>query len=150
MPLTVPSAQEVSDKWVRRAAAASQDYRAGIARTTDWAGPTAAAETVYIQAVVEAANAGRFGRGVAAAGTAKWKDRALAVGVPRFATGVAAAESVYRAAIAPVLDLLRSLELVQRGPRGSPENFDRSRAVGEALHQFRLQQLDTTSGRGRA
>lgn len=150
MPLIVPSAQEVADKWTRRAAAASQDYRAGIQRTTDWAGPTAAAEQLYVQAVTEAANAGRFGRGVSAAGTAKWKDRSIAVGVSRFATGVAAASATYRAAIAPVLDLLRSLDLNPRGPRGSAENFDRSRFVGEALHQFRLQQLGTTGAGGRS
>ena len=148
MPIEVPSAQEVAQKWVSRAALASADYRSGIQRTTDWAGPTLAAEQTYVTAVTEAAAAGRFGRGVTAAGTAKWKDRALAVGTTRFASGVAAAESTFRTAIAGVLDLIRSLDLPPRGPRGDPGNFERSRIVGDALHQFRLQR-DRTAGGGR-
>lgn len=139
MPINVPSAQSVADKWARRAASAGQDYRLGVQATTDWAGPTAAAETVYVQAVTEAANAGRFGRGVQNAGTQKWKDRAIAVGAQRFATGVAAAENEYRNAIGPVLDVIRGIDLPPRGPRGDAGNFERSRLVGDALHQFRLQ-----------
>ena len=140
MPISVPSALATAEKWQRRAAAAAPDYRLGVTQTTDWSGPTAAAEAVYVQAVTEAAAAGRFGRGVLAAGTAKWKDRSLAVGATRFATGVAAAQDEYRTAMGPVLSLIAGIDLPPRGPRGAPENFERSRLVGDALHQFRLQQ----------
>lgn len=139
MPIEVPTAAEVAQKWQRRAAAAGQDYRAGILATNDWAGPTAAAEPVYVQAVTEAAAAGRFARGVTQAGTAKWKTRSLAVGQTRFTTGVAAAEADYAAAMAPVLAVIAAIELLPRGPRGDIGNYDRSKQVGEALHQFKLQ-----------
>ncbi len=140
MPISVPSAAAVSQKWVQRAGAASGAYRDGVQAVTNWAEVTAAANDVYVQAVTEAASAGRFARGVNNAGTAKWQRNALGKGAQRFGPGVAAAQGDYQSAMGPVLQIIAGLDLPPRGPRGAPQNIERVRTVAEALHQFRLQQ----------
>jgi hypothetical protein len=129
------SAQQSSEKWSRKAAASSQDYSNGIDNPrVDWATATKAAEPNFKTAVVEAANAGRFGKGVTAAGTAAWSAGAKNKGVPRWASGIAASTDKFAAGIQGVLSTISALTLPPRGVKGDPRNLERVRVIANALH----------------
>ena len=135
MPVTKSVAQS-SDKWVRRAAQAAQDYRQGVQNPrTSWAEATAEAEENYNVGVQEAISAGRFGKGVTAAGNQKWQSKAASKGADRFGPGVQAGKGDYERGFAPFQNVLSSLTLPPRGAKGDPRNLERVRAVAEALRE---------------
>ena len=127
----------LAKKFVQRAGAASGDYKDGVAQSgQDWeAGARAGAENYQI-AVTQAATEGRFERGVAAAGAAKFVQRATSLGAQRYPTGVQAAEGDWAKGTQPYLDALKGLELPPRRPRG--QNAERANAVAQRLHQMRV------------
>ncbi len=134
-PAIVPSVSRVAAKWARRSASAGQEYSEGVTMSTkSWAGAAAAAEKNYQAGVTAAASAGRFGKGVAKAGDAKWKKGATEKGPGRFAQGVAVAEGDYSAQVAPYLEAISRTDLPARGPRGSQQNYQRTVAIGTALN----------------
>jgi hypothetical protein len=131
---TKPLDQTVA-KWKRKVAGASEDYRAGVENPReDWASATKAAETRYKEGVTRAAAEGRFGRGVSKAGTEKWKRGAVEKGVSRWPDGVSAAEGDYSAGMSEVLSTIQSVTLPPRGAAGDPRNYERTKAIGTALH----------------
>ena len=131
----VPSAEEVAEKWQRRVSVAGPDYEAGVTDPgVDWAGPTKNAEGRYKEGVVKAANEGRFGRGVSKAGNEKWKNKTATLGVARWGTGVAAAQPDYAKGMAPVLAAEASAVLPPRYAAGDERNYERSKAMGKAVH----------------
>lgn len=131
----VPSAEEVAEKWQRRVSTAGPDYEAGVTDpSVDWAGPTKNAEGRYKEGVVKAANEGRFGRGVAKAGNDKWKTKTATLGVARWGTGVAAAQADYAKGMGPVLTAEASAVLPPRYAAGDERNYERSKAMGKAVH----------------
>ena len=131
----VPSAEEVAAKWQRRVAIAGPEYEAGVTDPgVDWAGPTKAAESRYKEGVVKAANEGRFGKGVSKTGNEGWKAKTSTLGVSRWGPGVAAAESEYAKGMAPVLAAESSAVLPSRYAAGDERNYERSKAMGKAVH----------------
>ena len=126
----------VKRKWVERASIATDDYRYGIENAEDWASATEGAFNRWQQAIQEAIREKRFIGGVRAAGTAKWKNKALTVGAERYASGVRAAEDEYEKAMSEVLKVIEGVELPERGPRGDPKNYERVKAIGDALHKW--------------
>lgn len=136
-PPIVPSVAKVAAKWARRAGSASGEYEDGIKSTTrSWASAAAAAEKNYQAGVTQAASAGRFGKGVARAGDAKWKKNAAEKGPARFAQGVAVAEGDYSNQVGPYLEAIGRTDLPMRGPTGSDGNYARVSAIGKALRQL--------------
>jgi hypothetical protein len=134
----VPSIGIVSERWARRASNASPDYQKGVETTTrDWAIAAGAAENSYKQAVTAAATAGRFGKGVAKAGTQKWKKRAASVGPERYASGVQVAQPEYSGGFAPFLEAIGRVDLPARGPRGAAANYGRVQPIGAALNALK-------------
>lgn len=137
--MEVKPLSEVAEKFARRASAATDDYRHGVATTgKDWAGLTAAAEPSYEQGVTEAISRKSFGKGVKEAGTSKWRDGAVGKGADRYAPGVRASLDAYSRGVSPYLEVLERLALRPRGPRGSDSNYQRSKDVGQALHKKRV------------
>jgi hypothetical protein len=137
-PAAVPSAARVSDKWSRRASNAGEDYKAGIETTPkSWQAATTAGAANYKAGVAAAATAGRFERGVAKAGDARWKRGASEKGSMRYGPGVQAAQGDYAAAIGPVLEVIGRTDLPPRGPAGTDGNYARSAAIGRALRAMR-------------
>lgn len=135
----VPSVARVAAKWARRAASAGGEYEDGVRNTQkSWAGAAQAAENNYKAGVTAAASAGRFGRGVAKAGDAKWKKNAVEKGPQRFQQGVAVGENDYSGAVAPYLEIIGRTDLPQRGPVGSESNYQRVAAIGKALRQAKV------------
>ena len=133
----VPSVSKVAAKWARRAGSAGQEYSEGVSSTPrSWAAASTAAEKNYVAGVNAAASAGRFGKGVARVGDAKWKKGAMEKGPARFAQGVAVAESDYASQVGPFLEAIGRVNLPERGPTGSEGNYGRTAAIGKALRQL--------------
>lgn len=126
---------QVVDKWQRKVAAAGPDYIAGVNNPkADWQAETSKAAGRYKQGVTQAAAEGRFEKGVAKAGTEKWKRGATGKGADRWPTGVAAAVSDYSSGMGEVLNTIGGVTLPPRGPKGDPANYARVQAIGTALH----------------
>jgi len=135
--IRIKDTASLAKKFVQRAGAASADYKDGVAASgADWEAGARAGADNYKQAVIEAANQGRFEKGVAAAGAQKFVTRATTLGSQRFATGVQAAEGEWAKGSAPYLDALKGIELPPRRPRG--QNAGRADAVAQRLHQMRV------------
>lgn len=135
MAITMKDTATIARKFAARAQAAAPEYKVGVDATTDWAGPTQAAADNYAQGVQASIARGGFQKGVAAAGTAKWKDKASNVGSTRYPQGVAGAEQAYATGFEKSAGVLKSLLLPPRGPKGAPQNVERVRAVADALHR---------------
>jgi hypothetical protein len=135
----VKSLGQVTDKWKRRAGSAGEEYRVGVETTpASWSAAAKAAKDAYKAGVTEAANQGRYERGIDAAGDGKWKDRAAKLGPSRFAQGVQESESAYSNGVGPVLQAIGSVDLPPRGPVGSEGNYARTAAIGRALRALRV------------
>jgi len=138
MRAVVPDVGKVAGKWSRRASAASQDYTDGVNTTAaDWQANTAAAAGAYKQGVTQAANAGRFEKGVARVGTAKWKKNAAEKGPMRYSQGVSVAEQDYSSQVAPFLQAIGSLDLPPRQPTGSDANLQRVAVIAKGLRALK-------------
>jgi len=135
---TVRPLGTVAGKWKRRAGSAGDEYRQGVEGTTkSWAASAGAAEGAYRQGVTAAATAGRFGKGVARSGDAKWKNNSAQKGPARFSQGVEMAEGDYQKGFAPYHEAIGRTDIPQRGPRGSESNYSRVSGIGKALHQLK-------------
>ncbi len=137
--MQVPSAAAIGSKWSRVTPERTQDYDEGVRNPSkDWAKETAAAEGNYNAGVTAAITRKAFGKGVAKAGTAKQQANSISKGIPRFGEGVRMAESTMTAAMEPVVKVLSSLTLPPKYPKGDARNYERVRAVGDALHKMKI------------
>ncbi len=138
MPQT-KGAAKAARKWKERTAVAVEDYREGVNNPrADWAQATEGAHDTWKAAITEAANKGSFAKGVAAAGTAKWKTGAITKGADRYPTGVAVAEDDYNRAMQGVISTIESVNLPKRYPKGDPRNIKRVEAIATALHNAKM------------
>lgn len=137
-PVIVPATGTVAAKWARRAASAAGEYEEGIKMTPkSWAAAAKGAERNYVQGVTQAANAGRFGKGVDRVGDQKWKKNAAEKGPARFSQGVGVAQPDYANGVGPYLEAIGRVDLPPRGPAGSEGNYNRVSAIGKALRQLK-------------
>jgi len=136
MAIQMKDLATIAAKYVQRAQAAGPEYKAGVDGTTaDWAGVTAAANENYKAGVTEAMGRDAFKKGVTAAGTAKWKDKASNIGAQRYGQGVSGAAAAYQAGFAPFAAAIANANLPPRAPRGSPANAQRSSTMADLLHR---------------
>jgi hypothetical protein len=135
MPIKTKPINVIAEKYVRKAQTAGPDYEAGVKDPKrDWATATSGASDSYIAGVTAAIGQGRFQSGVNKAGTQKWQAKALAKGVSRYPTGVAAAKNDYQTGFSPYLSTIQGIDLPPRGPKGDPGNYNRVTVIGQALH----------------
>lgn len=135
----VRTLQQIGEKWTRVTPGRQADYEAGVkAPKEDWAANTMAAEASYRDGVTQAAQEGRFGRGVRAAGTDKWSRKTIEVGVGRWGTGVRAGAQDYQDGFAPFRDTIERTTLPPRFPSGDPRNYERGQVLGTALHDKKV------------
>lgn len=128
-----------AEKWSRRTAQATADYVAGIQNPrADWAAQTTNAEPNYQSGVQQAIAAKRFSGGVRRRGTAGWQAKSLSKGADRYAGGATASTQDYQERVQPYLDVISSLTLPPRGPKGDPKNYARVEAIGKALRAKKL------------
>lgn len=139
MAIRVKPTNELAKKFVQRASAAAGDYKTGVEQTgQDWETGARNGADNFKQAVVEAANAGRFEKGIARAGAAKFVARATSLGAQRYPSGVAAAEGDWSKGSAEYLDAIRGMDLPPRRPKGDPANAARANAIAQRLRALKV------------
>jgi hypothetical protein len=132
----------IAQKWSRVTPQRRPDYEFGVSNPRrDWASAAAAADSTWKEAITAAAAAGRFGKGVTKAGTAKWKDRAMKKGPSRFAEGVIIGMPDFQKGFAPYAETIKATILPERFPKGDPRNISRVGAIADALHKKRMDLL---------
>lgn len=125
-------------KWATRAAAASGDYASGAASPRrSWSQAASAAEENYKAGIAEASARGAYGKGISAAGDAKWQRGIAEKGRTRYQQGVAVSQDNYVRGFQPYADTLRSITLTPRGPKGT--NYGRTQQVGDAMRARKMQ-----------
>lgn len=135
----IKSASEIADKWSRVTPGRSSDFQSGVTSPKkDWATSAKAAEGSYEAGVTTAIGNKRFSKGVDKAGTGKWKDKTLAVGVSRWGPGVTAAVDDYEKGFAPYRDVIEKTTLPPRRMAGDPANIDRVRVLAAALNAAKV------------
>lgn len=135
----VKSVAVAADKWVRRAGQASQDYARGVqSPRKSWQEATSEAAEAQAAGVQQAIAEGRFEKGVQKAGNGKWQRKASTLGAQRFGPGVAAAKADYESGFSPYASVIQGVSLPPRGPKGDPRNYERTKAIGEALHEAKV------------
>lgn len=133
------SAAESSQKFVERASAASSDYVEGAQSTNKDQAALAIAGKANWQAGIQAAiTAGRYEKGLQASGKAGWLRGVTEKGANRFAEGVASGASKYAANSGKYDGARNAAASLPRGPKGSEQNYSRSKAVGQALRKMKV------------
>jgi len=128
----------ITSKFTDVTPARSGEYEAGIrAPRRSWSAATAAAEDSYKAGVAAAAARGAFGKGVKAAGDAKYQKGALEKGVARFGPGVALSGDDYAKGFKPYHDAISRLSLPPRYARRDPRNLQRVAAVATELGKIK-------------
>lgn len=130
----IKSLSAIVEKWTRVTPQRTTDYVKGIENPRrDWEAETVAAKENWKAGVDSAAANDLFAKGVTAAGTKKWKDKALKVGPGRFAEGVMIAGPDYERGFKPYRDAIARVDLGPKYPRRDPRNLARVKAVVDAL-----------------
>jgi len=127
-----------ADKFERRAGSAGQDYEQGVSEVSDSEQQQATLDSAdaWEQGIQDAISNGTFESGVQSPNKS-WQQASLETGSTRFTQGASQAGDTWQSAFSEFADVLSGLNLQPRGARGSEANFQRSRAVGEALHNER-------------
>ena len=145
--IKVKSAEASTTKWLDNAGRAGEEFATNAeAAAAAWDKNTQAAAGNFHSAITAPGIKERFRRGVAKAGASKFARKVREVGKDRFAPGVAAAVTDYKAGVEPYLNTIASLTLSPRKPKGDPANYQRVEQVGKALNAKRLAGLGVGSG----
>ena len=130
----IKSLSAIRDKWTRVTPMRVEDYKLGVQHPKrDWADETIAARDNWKAGIDAAAAKGLFAKGVTAAGTKKWQDKALKKGPGRFAEGVYIAGPDYEKGFAPYREAIAQVDLGPKYPRRDPRNLERVKRVVDAL-----------------
>ena len=133
------SASQSMQKYVERAGAASGDYARGAQETTkDQAAAAIAAAPSYAAGVQAAITRGAYAKGLQASGKSGWLKGVTEKGANRFAEGVASGATSYATESAKYDGARGAAASLPRGPKGSEQNFARSKAVGQALRKAKI------------
>lgn len=134
--------QDSQEKFKSRAAGAREDYKRGVQGAGQrWLDGAANSTEAWRAGTQEAIAQDRFSKGVRAAGSAKYQERAATLGPERFATGVAAGAPEWGKNFAPFQQALAAHTLPTRGMRGSDSNAQRSVDVARLMRRVRNERL---------
>lgn len=141
MAIAVKDVTAAAQKFVQRAQAAGGDYKTGVSNAGGkWAANTKASADSWALGVQQAAADGRFAANIDQTSQQKFQERASNVGAQRYPQGVAGAQQSWATGTKPYLDLIASINLPPRQPKGSPNNYARVQAIGDALRRKKLGQ----------
>ncbi|WP_448578898.1 hypothetical protein [Thermosphaera sp.] len=145
--VAIRSIDEIAKKWTDVTPGRAPYYEAGVkAPKKDWETETINAAQTY-KAAIQATNIDRlFAGGVKKAGKEKWERKATTVGVARYGPGIAAASIDYREGFAPFQAEIAATDIPPKRPRGSSENYERVKRIGDALFKKRLALRAATVG----
>ena len=135
----IKDVSKVAAKWARVTPMRSEDYKIGVQDPRrDWAKQAIAQKEVWKGAIQEAAAKDLYAKGVATAGTEKWKEKALAKGPGRFAEGVMGAGPDFEKGFAPYAEVIKATTLPPRFPKGDPRNIERVRVMSAAMRTKKI------------
>ena len=135
----IKSLSAIRDKWTRVTPGRTEDYKLGVQNPKrDWAEETGAAKDNWKAGIDAAAAKGLFEKGVAAAGSKKWQDKALKKGPGRFAEGVYIAGPDFEKGFAPYREAIARVDLGPKFPRRDPRNLERVKKVVDALIEAKV------------
>jgi len=135
----IKSLAAIRDKWTRVTPGRIEDYKIGIQNPKrDWEEETLEGKGNWKAGIDAAAAKGLFEKGVKAAGTGKWKEKALKKGPGRFAEGVYIAGDDYAEGFKPYREAIAAVDLGPRFPRRDPRNLERVKRVVDALIATKL------------
>jgi len=138
MPKTVGIERTVT-KYLARVRVAGDDYKKGVTTPKrSWASAAAEAQPTFQSAVTAGDIGDRWARGVSEAGDTKWSSMAQSKGVERFSRGVELGQTYYRTGMTDVLSTIEGVTFGPKGPAGSPQNYDRVKNIGDALHTMKV------------
>lgn len=141
MAIVVKDASASAAKFARNAQAAGGDYKSGVEGAGErWQAGAAASKDNWAQGVQAAVGRDAYGTGIARAGSSKYVKNATSVGPQRYQQGVANAQQEWQAKTTPYLDVMKNTTLPPRAPKGSPSNYMRSQALGQALRNKKIGQ----------
>lgn len=136
--MEIKSLARIKEKWTRVTPMRSEDYKLGVTSPRrDWAVSAVAAKETHKLAMVAAAAADSFAKGITKAGTGKWQSKALAKGPGRFAEGVMVGGDDYEKGFAPAREVLEKTVLPPRFPRRDPRNIARVSTGNAALAKMK-------------
>ena len=125
----------VAQRWAQNLGAAGQKVTDGVNAVTQAPGAQAAAQVAVWAQNTQAAQA-KFARNVAAVGLSSWQNSVITKGIPRLASGAAAAEPKFQVFMQKLLPYVAS----GRGSlpkRGSfDQNLARMTSWAQYMHKF--------------
>jgi len=138
----IKSLNDISKKWTTVTPQRQADYEQGIrAPRRDWEDATTQGATNYAQGVQTGITNKRFEKGVTEAGTETWRKGSLEKGLQRWGQGVTVAKESYERGFSPYREVISRVELPPKGPKGSPQNYNRVQVLGNALHEAKMGNL---------
>lgn len=133
------SASASAEKYVTRAGAAAPDYVSGAESTSKDQSQAAIAGKANWQAALTAAfGRGAFEKGLAKSGKNGWLSGIKNKGGNRYGEGVQNSQAKYATNSGAYDPARNAASNLPRGPKGSEQNFARSKAVGMALRTAKL------------
>ncbi len=132
----------LAEKWSRRAGMAAPDYEAGVRNPkVDWQQATLQARDAYRQGIQQALQENRWENAVRQTSTQVWQQAAAEKGPQRYAQGVQMARDKWAQAWEPFRQVIESVQLPPRGPRGDPNNIQRVAKIATELHNAARRRL---------
>ena len=130
----LPTPDEVAAKWSSRGSAAGGEWVSQAAKST-WKTEAIAGEDNFGKQMQKVISEKRRMKGIEKASDADWQE-GIKQNESRFTTGITNSKGKMAEGMSNVLNDIKSAEakLPKRGPKGSPENFQRSKILGEELH----------------
>jgi len=131
---------KIAAKFKKNASMAGDDYVEGAKNPRrNWKDAAIDGEAAYAAAMERVIREGRRAKAVRRTDERAYIDGIVSKGRRRYSEGIAASEDKYRRNMEPYLGALEVVqdELPPRGPKGSPENYERVRFIGETLHQLK-------------
>lgn len=146
MAIKVKDPTASSAKYIRNTQTAVDSYKAGVQSPKQSQSAAAvAAVSTWQQAVSSQQARAAFVSGLTKAGDAAWTAGALNKGAQRYPQGTQLAAPKWQANVQPYLQLIASTQLPPKGIRGAAQNWQRSQALGLALHNLKVQRAGGTS-----
>ncbi|SRR6266567_553679 len=128
-------ASAVSKKWAQNLGAAGQAITDGVNRVTQAPGLAAVAQkAAYVAGVT--ANADKWGKRTAAVTLPDWQQATISKGVPRIASGAAAAEPKFEAFMSKLLPHIDSTVRTLPPRGGLEQNITRANAFMRGMAKF--------------
>ena len=130
---------QIARKWADVTPGRTEEYSNGVKSPKgSWASSAIAAKEAYEQGIQDSISRGSREKGISDAGDSKWQRGAVTKGVARFGPGVRAAQQDYQTGFAPYQAVIAGTTLPPKGAKGDPRNYERSRLMGEALHNAKV------------